>query len=781
MEAIKGFMGKTGVGRRHAAIKYLRQAEPELLALITLRGALDRLSSLPTYQRVARTISSMLEDELHFRHFQELEKARVKEAKAAKEKAWNEFDKAQEIALKNTPNQKRRRVQIKRAADKAGVEWVDWSQKTHMLVGSALLELLIESTGIVQKLKEPDSTFLIVATEETRRWLRDENTRCEALTPVYLPTVIPPRPWDNPWEGGYWTRRVRGIRLIKTNNRPYLEELEGHDLSRVYAPLNAAQRTAWTVNEPVLKIMLEMVETANRYAKAGQDQPAWFPLPALSDLQIPEAPADLVGIKTEDMDEDQKARLKARNAEARIAYKTKATALGKRVALEQTLNAAQKMLPEGEFFIPYQLDFRGRIYAVPSGLNPQGNDLGKALLCFAKMLPISGAIGARWLAVHGAGLWGVDKVSMEAREAWVFEHEAEILASAADPMRNTFWAEADKKSKWQALAFCFEWAGYKRDGYAFESRLAIAQDGTCNGLQNFSAMLLDEVGGAAVNLIPSDKPSDIYQLVADRVLKRVERDAFEGDSDIQRYAQGWLGRVNRSLTKRPVMTLPYGAKRFGFNDQVLKDTVRPWKAAAERGEDAFPWEGSAFYPAEYMGGLIWEEVGEVVKAAPIAMKWLSDAATKAAAKGLPVRWTTPCGLPVQQVYRKTETTSVGTTYGGVKVDIKIQEPTDELDKRKQATALPPNFVHSLDAAHLMRTVDACAADGIDSFALIHDSYGTHAGNAQKMAGHLRAEFVRMYGEVDILDVFKAELEAQMGGEVLPPLPPKGSLDLSPSA
>ena len=38
-------------------------------------------------------------------------------------------------------------------------------------------------------------------------------------------------------------------------------------------------------------------------------------------------------------------------------------------------------------------------------------------------------------------------------------------------------------------------------------------DGSCNGLQNFSAMLRDEVGGKAVNLIPSDKPQDVYMEV----------------------------------------------------------------------------------------------------------------------------------------------------------------------------------------------------------------------------------------------------------------------------
>ena len=44
--------------------------------------------------------------------------------------------------------------------------------------------------------------------------------------------------------------------------------------------------------------------------------------------------------------------------------------------------------------------------------------------------------------------------------------------------------------------------------------MPIALDGTCNGLQHYAAMLRDEVGGKAVNLVPSDKPSDVYGDVA---------------------------------------------------------------------------------------------------------------------------------------------------------------------------------------------------------------------------------------------------------------------------
>lgn len=98
-----------------------------------------------------------------------------------------------------------------------------------------------------------------------------------------------------------------------------------------------------------------------------------------------------------------------------------------------------------------------------------------------------------------------------------------------------------------------------------------------------------------------------------------------------------------------------------------------------------------------------------------------------------------------------------------------------VDKRKQRTAFPPNFIHCLDSAHMMMTVDACAAEGI-TFAGIHDSYWTHAGSVDRMGELLRDRFIALHSQ-PLLQKLAQELGAQAGGE-LAPLPPQGTLDLS---
>ena len=70
-----------------------------------------------------------------------------------------------------------------------------------------------------------------------------------------------------------------------------------------------------------------------------------------------------------------------------------------------------------------------------------------------------------------------------------------------------------------------------------------------------------------------------------------------------------------------------------------------------------------------------------------------------------VIWTTPLGLPVVQPYRKAIKKQVMTALQTVY----ISDPNapSEVSPQKQATAFPPNFIHSLDATHMLLTAIQC--------------------------------------------------------------------------
>jgi DNA-directed RNA polymerase len=166
----------------------------------------------------------------------------------------------------------------------------------------------------------------------------------------------------------------------------------------------------------------------------------------------------------------------------------------------------------------------------------------------------------------------------------------------------------------------------------------------------------------------------------------------------------------------------------------------------------------------------------VVVAARKAMTWLQSVARIA---NQPFTWTTPSGFPVVQGYRQFKDRRVKTIMGDAFVFLSFKETTDKLDRVKQALAVSPNFVHSMDASAMMETVRLCRTNDVQSFAMIHDSYGTVAADTETMAMSLRMAFVDMY-RTDVLQKFLVTVAADLTDEVaaqLPPVPPKGSLDL----
>ncbi|KAK3677953.1 DNA-directed RNA polymerase [Recurvomyces mirabilis] len=143
---------------------------------------------------------------------------------------------------------------------------------------------------------------------------------------------------------------------------------------------------------------------------------------------------------------------------------------------------------------------------------------------------------------------------------------------------------------------------------------------------------------------------------------------------------------------------------------------------------------------------------------------LSDRAMRDELKPLfksTVVWTTPLRLPVVQPYRKSKTNTVRTSFQS----IALQEPQvwDPVSKRKQLQAFPPNFIHSLDATHMLLSALKCDEEGM-TFASIHDSFWTHACDVDRLSILLRDAFVEMHSE-DIIGRLKEEFELRYKGSM----------------
>ena len=80
----------------------------------------------------------------------------------------------------------------------------------------------------------------------------------------------------------------------------------------------------------------------------------------------------------------------------------------------------------------------------------------------------------------------------------------------------------------------------------------------------------------------------------------------------------------------------------------------------------------------------------------------------------------------------------------------------------------------------MLTVLNAAEEDMMDFALIHDSFGVHAGRTQRFFEIIRESFVEMYENYcpfEEVMAYANDTLSEVGREKLPPLPTKGTMDL----
>lgn len=436
------------------------------------------------------------------------------------------------------------------------------------------------------------------------------------------------------------------------------------------------------------------------------------------------------------------------------------------------IHEAKEYAQFDEVYLPATLDFRGRVYAKPH-LNHQRADYVKALWLFTEGKPLDKA-GLAYLKIHLANCGDFNKISKAPfvdRILWVADNEARVVSTANDPWSDLWWTEAD--SPFCFLAACREYANYLEKPESYVCHLPVSLDGTCSGLQHYSAMLRDEAGAKHVNLVPSETPEDVYKEVANIVNELVR-------ADTDPLAAEWLEhKIDRKVTKRATMTLCYGSKQYGWREQLMEDFMKEYTKEVQLGKrekHPFSEPGKA---SGYMAKKLDVALRRTVQAAVEGMDWLQETASILAAENKPVIWTTPIGFPVVNGY-----------YEPIlkQVDIKIKGKrkrqqlllgyTDKLKRTKQRSTIAPNFVHSYDACHLMLVALEAKKQGIESFLLIHDSFGCLPTDMPAFANIVREQFVGLYKNHD---PFQAVHENAMialsekGRAKLTAPPSKGSL------
>lgn len=733
------------------AAKYktlLEVVEPEQASYLALRAVFDHFTHQTALVSLAARIGMLVEDEAKFSRFHE---------------EHGEYYEAiiEDFKRKGTVNYRHMHRVLTMKAKTHEVSWNDWTNEERVAVGVKLIDLIMQNTDLIEKKSERAKgrkiamQIVIVPTEACLTWMKEFDQYAQLLNPDRCPCVIPPDPWISVDQGGYFTPQLRRrTPMIKAKNKAHMRLFE-RDMSSIMKAVNVLQDTSWAVNSDIYDTL-----------KAVWNQSLPIGLPQSEPYPIPDCPV-AKNIKKINMTTEQREAFDEWKAEARVVHTMNKERVSKCFQVIRVLRTAQEFKEYDKFWYVYQCDFRGRIYATVSGLSPQGPDFAKALIRFSEGKPLTER-GLYWLRIHGANTYGEDKLSYTDRVKWIKEHDKHIQSTAEDPISNKdFWGNADKP--WQFLAFCFEYASYLRNGLGIMSYLPIALDGTCNGIQNFSAMLHDPVGAKAVNLTASSVPSDIYAEVAQLCTDKLKAIDDPLASNWLDFAMGEPGGIlPRALAKRPVMTLPYGSTQQSCREYIYKFML-------EDAPDAFP-KDIRFKLSVFLTPILWESIGEVVVAARRAMDWIQRCASMVAKENNPLVWETPIGFPVFQGRKRVISKQVRTELAG-KIWLRFNSDSDQIDVQKQRLGAAPNFVHSMDACHLMMTLLKGNEMGIQSFACIHDDFGTHAEDTDKLHAAIRWAFVELYSSNDVLGDLHSTLQASCS-TALPAVPAKGNLNLN---
>jgi DNA-directed RNA polymerase len=137
-------------------------------------------------------------------------------------------------------------------------------------------------------------------------------------------------------------------------------------------------------------------------------------------------------------------------------------------------------------------------------------------------------------------------------------------------------------------------------------------------------------------------------------------------------------------------------------------------------------------------------------------------------------WITPIGFVV--IHENREPKEVRLATADHRLKIYAFDEKRKIDVRKQMDGIVPHLVHSMDSAHMMRTILHLYAEGLRHFAMVHDSYGVHACDVDLLNRVLREEFVRIYSEPVLQNFIDQQRKAHPGIK-LPDPPKTGDLDI----
>ena len=486
----------------------------------------------------------------------------------------------------------------------------------------------------------------------------------------------------------------------------------------------------------------------------------------------------------------------------------------KRMERRFVIEKAKALNEEDKFYQAFDVDYRGRIYNIEPFLNYQSNDLAKGLLLFKEAKPITEE-GEFWLAVHTAVSYNetfsineipewcevdyatylreegledisVDKMTLKDRAQWTYQNANRIIE----------WAETDSIQRDAEkpivfLACCYEWDIVEKIGLTC---LPVAIDGSNNGWQHLGAISKDVQTGELVGLVPVKIQKDFYVQTAKKLI-----DLTTAEKQANILESMPMKHIRKGISKRGSMTRAYsaGSNKISLNmyddcesekfhkkyNIKLADCKYFAKKLVDAIEVVCP---GPLQTMKYLQDLALYEIGKYEAGGPGGSKRYIEVRNRrrellrepektdedleeinSLSKELEeysfgltygngadyITWTTPSGFVAQYEKFTTSELKVRARINGKQIKHVLSAPTNRTDTHGFMCGISPNYIHSMDAAHMALVV----AEWDGDFGAVHDSFSTHASDVGNLLKLTKKVFINMYDHDNYFNTIRQQI------------------------
>lgn len=272
-------------GKRHRAASLANTLKSEEIAFIVSKTILSNSMYRIGLTNLSVKIGEAIEDEVRFKTIlASMSPKEVQSFKAGMNKR---------IAFQF---KKRYAIQKeKHLADEGKAQlWNKWSQSDKFNVGMKMVELFALSTSLIHIVKvfvNGNIKYSVELDADVAKYIDYQDTYLADLMMEHRPMVIPPKPWTNPFDGGYYINLKKPLQLVRMSAKDCDALYSDVDMPTVYKAVNAIQNTAWHINNRVLEVAnavcsWEHIPEALEMPTANPAEPPVRPIEADTDKDI---------------------------------------------------------------------------------------------------------------------------------------------------------------------------------------------------------------------------------------------------------------------------------------------------------------------------------------------------------------------------------------------------------------------------------------------------------------------------------------------------------------